>query len=104
MKRQAEKLHLIEVGNVVSGEWRPIFFHHLRKGDVYRLWDIDEDGTRHPDTTDKTWQVCVCLTDPESCVNERGEETPMVQSLGTRLFHTHELTDIGTYNKGVSNA
>lgn len=91
MERVAERLVLVEHEGAIMGKWKPVLFNHLEPGDIFRLWDVEEDGARCPDTPEQTNQVCVCLTKPKPHVNENEVDTMLVQSLGVRLFHSLEV-------------
>jgi len=48
----------------VKGFWKPIKFQEIKKGFVFRLWDIDKKGNRTPDhLVDGKHDVCVATGD-----------------------------------------
>jgi hypothetical protein len=59
----------------IMGYWKATKFHQLRKGDIFRLWDTNDEGYRTPDRVNPATgehDVCVALTDAEY---KKDEET-----------------------------
>jgi hypothetical protein len=66
--------------------WEEIQFKDLKKGDVFRLYDMTKEGKEKPDIVneDGNHQVCVSLSDAKSLDGE--EENYSVESLALRGF------------------
>lgn len=64
----------------VKGFWKPIKFHQLRKGFIFRLWDSDENGDQMPDrTVDGKHDVCVAVSDAYEHEDSYGIESLSIQ-------------------------
>lgn len=71
----------------VFGSWDPIEFSQLQKGDIFRLWDVREDGSRYPDhLIDGKHDVSVALDVAYKTPDGKGTHTYGVKSLSVRGF------------------
>jgi len=64
----------------VKGFWKPIKFHQLKKGFIFRLWDSDENGDQMPDhLVDGKHDVCVAVSDAYEHEDSYGIQSFSVQ-------------------------
>jgi hypothetical protein len=102
-KRIAEVLEEVVIDrlgaeSVFVGTWREIEFRQLRKGDIFRLWDMTSNYGRTPDRTiEGEHEVCVCLSNPEPCESPAGQKTFFVQA---ETVHTRRRPlSMGAHNR-----
>lgn len=59
----------------VKGHWKPVEFHELKKGDIFRLWDKMGDN-RVPDyLVDGKHDVCVAVSNAYEYEGSHGIES-----------------------------
>ena len=76
VKRSTEKFFIKPVtdkATYVKGYWKPIKFHQLKQGDVFRLWDGEGDNRKPDRLVNGKHDVCVALDD--AFKTEKGVDT-----------------------------
>jgi hypothetical protein len=76
-EREAERFTTRpKTGNAtyVKGYWKPIEFHKLRKGDIFRLWDKTGSGRVPDHFVDGKHDVSVAVSDVYEHENTHGIE------------------------------
>jgi hypothetical protein len=94
MKNQPlRRVERLELGTSIPREgmggwaWRPIRFSQLKAGDIFRLWDTNDQGYEIPDIVVKgQHQVCVALEDAERCCKVKCSGKNLVKSMPVRGF------------------